>query len=140
MYERSAIVLEKNFNTILGFDKKPNLKTIYKDYKEITEEIQKYQSMLEEEDKIINEFDDVANNIRLIQQEQKKIYKSNIKLEEERNQFFDNLEEEPDIIERKLIKIENNVLENNKKLEELRKSYVTAITEFAQKQQDRNIC
>ena len=35
MYERSAIVLEKNFNTILGFDKKPNLKTIYKDYKEI---------------------------------------------------------------------------------------------------------
>ena len=140
MYERSAIVLEKNFNTILGFDKKPNLKTIYKDYKEITEEIQKYQSMLEEEDKIINEFDDVANNIRLIQQEQKKIYKSNIKLEEERNQFFDNLEEEPDIIERKLIKIENNILENNKKLEELRKSYVTAITEFAQKQQDRNIC
>ena len=54
MYERSAIVLEKNFNTILGFDKKPNLKTIYKDYKEITEEIQKYQSILEEEDKVIN--------------------------------------------------------------------------------------
>ena len=27
MYERSAIVLEKNFNTILGFDQKTNLKT-----------------------------------------------------------------------------------------------------------------
>ena len=34
MYERSAIVLEKNFNTILGFDQKINLKTIYKDFKE----------------------------------------------------------------------------------------------------------
>ena len=35
MYERSAIVLEKYFNGIFGFDKKINLKTIYKDYKEI---------------------------------------------------------------------------------------------------------
>ena len=53
MYERSAIVLEKYFNNICGFDKKINLKTIYKDYKEITEETQRYQTILEEEDKII---------------------------------------------------------------------------------------
>ena len=63
MYERSAIVLEKNFNTILGFDQKTNLKTIYKDFKELTEEIEDYQQILEEEDKIINEFDKVANEI-----------------------------------------------------------------------------
>ena len=67
MYERSAIVLEKNFNTILGFDQKINLKTIYKDFKELTEEIENYQQILEEEDKIINEFDKVANEIRKIQ-------------------------------------------------------------------------
>ena len=120
MYERSAIVLEKNFNTILGFDKKPNLKTIYKDYKEITEEIQKYQSILEEEDKVINEFDETANEIRKIQQEQKRLYKSNIKLEEDRNQLFDNLEDEPEVIEKKLLKIETTVSENNQKLEEIR--------------------
>ena len=54
MYERSAIVLEKKYNAILGFEEKPNLKTIYKDYKEITEEIQKYQLIIEEEDEIIN--------------------------------------------------------------------------------------
>ena len=35
MYERSAIVLEKYFNNICGLDKKINLKTIYKDYREI---------------------------------------------------------------------------------------------------------
>ena len=34
MYERSASVLERYFNGIFGFDKKTNLKTIYKDYKE----------------------------------------------------------------------------------------------------------
>lgn len=140
MYERSAIVLEKNFNTVLGFDKKPNLKTIYKDYKEITEEIQKYQSILEEEDKVINEFDETANEIRKIQQEQKKLYKSNIKLEEDRNQLFDNLEDEPEVIEKKLLKIETTVSENNQKLEEIREKYIKTITEFEQKQQDRNAC
>ena len=127
MYERSAIVLEKNFNTILGFDKKPNLKTIYKDYKEITEEIQKYQSILEEEDKVINEFDETANEIRKIQQEQKRLYKSNIKLEEDRNQLFDNLEDEPEVIEKKLLKIETTVSENNQKLEEIREKYIKTI-------------
>lgn len=140
MYERSAIVLEKNFNTVLGFDKKPNLKTIYKDYKEITEEIQKYQSILEEEDKVINEFDETANEIRKIQQEQKRLYKSNIKLEEDRNQLFDNLEDEPEVIEKKLLKIETTVSENNQKLEEIREKYIKTITEFEQKQQDRNAC
>lgn len=139
MYERSAIVLEKNFNTILGFDKKPNLKTIYKDYKEITEEIQKYQTILGEEDNIINEFDSVANQIRTIQQEQKKISKANTKYEEERNQLFNDLDENPETIEKKLTKIENNISEGNKRLEELRKDYIKAITDFAQKQQERNI-
>ena len=140
MYERSAIVLEKNFNTILGFDQKTNLKTIYKDFKELTEEIEDYQQILEEEDKIINEFDKVANEIRKIQQEQKKLYKSNIKQEEDRNQLFDNLDEDPEIISKKLKKIEENVAENNKKLEELRDNYVTSLTNFAQKQEERNSC
>lgn len=140
MYERSAIVLEKNFSTILGLDQKVNLKTIYKDYKEITEEIQKYQLIIEEEDNIINDFDKTANEIRSIQQEQKKLYKSNLKLEEERNQLFDNLDEESEIIERKLTKIENTISENNDKLIELRKKYVNSIAEFAQKQIDRNMC
>ena len=140
MYERSAIVLEKNFSTILGLDQKVNLKTIYKDYKEITEEIQKYQLIIEEEDNIINDFDKTANEIRSIQQEQKKLYKSNLKLEEDRNQLFDNLDEESEIIERKLTKIENTISENNDKLIELRKKYVNSIAEFAQKQIDRNMC
>ena len=47
MYERSAIVLENYFNTICGFDKKVNLKTIYKNYKEIIEEVQNYQTIID---------------------------------------------------------------------------------------------
>ena len=33
MYERSAIVLEKYFNKIFGFNEKNNLKNLYNSYK-----------------------------------------------------------------------------------------------------------
>ena len=112
MYERSAVVLEKYFSNIFGFGDKINLKTNYKNFKDLIEEFQKYQVISEKEEKIINEFDDSANQIRKIQQEQKKLYKSNIKFEEERNQLFDNLDESPDIIEKKLQKIENVITDN----------------------------
>ena len=140
MYERSAIILERYYNNIFGFDKKDNLKTIYKDYKNMIEEIKKYQSILAEEDKVINEFDSVANQIRKIQQEQKKIYKLNIKSEEERNQLFDSLDEEPNSIEKKLKIVEEKIDINNKRLEELREEFVNALIEFSQKQEARNRC
>ena len=136
MYERSAI--ERYFNEILEFDKKINLKTIYKDYKEIIEELQNYQTILEEEDKIINEFDEVANEIRKIQKEQKNIYKSNIELEEERNQLFDSLDEEPENIEKNLKRIEEKTEKNNKRLQELRENFINSLDVFSDKQRERN--
>ena len=138
MYERSAIVLEKYFNNICGFDKKINLKTIYKDYKEMVEEIQKYQDIIEEEDKVINEFDEAANDIRRIQQEQKKLYKANIKAEEDRDQLFNSLDEFPESIEKKLKNIEENVSKNNKRLEELREEFINSLTKFSEQQKERN--
>ena len=50
------------------------------------------------------------------------------------------MDEDPEIISKKLKKIEENVAENNKKLEELRDNYVTSLTNFAQKQEERNSC
>lgn len=138
MYERSAIILEKYYNNMFGFDKKENLKTVYKDFKYTIEEIQKYQDIVKEEDNIINEFDITANEIRQIQQEQKKIYKSNIKLEEDRNQLFDILDEDPSAIEKKLLKIEEKINENNKNLEELRERFVKNLVDFEDKQTERN--
>ncbi len=138
MYERSAIVLEKYYNDILGFNKKDNLKVVYKDYRELIEELKEYQKILEKEDKAINEFDNLANNIRKIQQEQQKICKSNIKLEENRGQLFNSLDEEPSVIEKKIKRIEDSVNENNKRIEELREEFVKTLTEFSQKQKERN--
>ena len=138
MYERSAVVLEKYFSNIFGFGDKINLKTNYKNFKDLVEEFQKYQVISEKEEKIINEFDDSANQIRKIQQEQKKLYKSNIKLEEERNQLFDNLDESPDIIEKKLQKIENVITDNNNRLIELKEEFTNCLNDFNSKQEERN--
>ena len=138
MYERSAVVLEKYFSNIFGFGDKINLKTNYKNFKDLIEEFQKYQVISEKEEKIINEFDDSANQIRKIQQEQKKLYKSNIKFEEERNQLFDNLDESPDIIEKKLQKIENVITDNNNRLIELKEEFTNCLNDFNSKQEERN--
>lgn len=138
MYERSATILEKNFNEIFGFNRKINLKTIFKDYKEIIEELEKYQSILEEEEKVINGFDIVASEIRKIQKEQKNIYESNINLEEEKMSLFEDLDEEPGTTEKKFKKIEEKIDKNNEKSKELRESFIKALTEFSDKQSERN--
>lgn len=138
MYERSAIVLEKYFNNILGLNKKINLQIVFDNYKELVEKTKQYQEIIENEDKIIEEFDATAKDITKIQQEQKKIYKSNAKFEEERNQLFDNLEDALEDIEKRLKKIETNIANNNIKLEELRESFIKSLTIFTQKQSERN--
>ena len=138
MYERSATILEKNFNETFEFNKKINLKTIFKDYKEMIEELEKYQTILEEEEKVINGFDIVASEIRQIQKEQKRIYESNINLEEEKIQLFEGLDEAPETTEKELKKIEEKIDKNNEKSKELRESFIKALTEFGEKQQERN--
>ena len=140
MYERSAIVLEKYFNSLFGFENKINLKNIYRDYKDLIEEIEEHESVLEQEDEIISEFDEVANEIRKIQQEQKKLYKLNLKIEQDREQLFSSLDETPENIEKKLKKIEEINNNNNIRLEELRKEFVDSLTRFGEKQKERNIC
>ena len=139
MYERSAIVLERYYTNVLKLDEKPNLKTNYKNFKDLVEEIQKYQITLEKEETVIYEFDTIANGIRSIQQEQKKIYKLNIRLEEERNQLFENLDENPALLERKLQKVQETIIKNNEKLEELKAQFVKYLSIFNEKQKERNI-
>lgn len=138
MYERSAIVLERYFYQMLGLQYETNFKTLFEDYEKLVNEIEKYQKISQEEETIINEFDNIANDIRRIQQEQKEMYKSNIKLENERNQLFEYLDEEPDDIEKKLKNIESKIKANNNKLEQLREEFVNTYIEFRNKQQNRN--
>jgi len=140
MYERSAIVLERYMEKILEFDKTYNLKDNYKDFENLIEEIKQYEIITTKEGKIIQEFDDTAKRIQLVQKRQTKLYNINISLEEERAKLFADLGEDSDTLEYKLKKVENNIDRNNEELKEIREQYIDCLTNFSQRQKERNKC
>ena len=140
MYERSAIVLEKYLNKIFGPDKESDIRISYETFKNVLEEIEKYQVITEEEEKIIDEFDDIVNKMQKIQKEQEGLSKEITKHEDIRTKLFNDFDQEPAIIEKKLIKIENIIDERAQKEQELRESYIELLNEFTEKQTERNKC
>ena len=140
MYERSAIVLERYIEKILKFDKQYNLRNNYINFKGLIEELENYQIIATKEGKIIQEFDDTVKKIESIQKEQEKIHNSNLKLEEDRNKLFNDLDENPETLEKKFNKIEISIEENNNKLIELRSKYTIYVSDFIEKQKERNKC
>jgi hypothetical protein len=140
MYERSAIVLERYMEKILEFNKNYNLKKNNDNYNELISEIENYQIMTEKELKVIQEFDDTAKKIEELQQEQEKIYKANKKLEDDRTQLFSDLGEDVKTLENKLKKIESAIDLNNERSKEIREEFIQYLSDFSQKQKDRNKC
>lgn len=140
MYERSAIVLERYIENILKFDNQYNLRSNYYNFKKLMEELEKYQIISTKEGKIIHEFDEAVKKIEEIQEEQEKIYNSNIKLEGDRNKLFSDLDESPETLEKKFNKIETLIAENDNKLKELKSQYIIYVSDFIEKQKERNKC
>ena len=64
MYERNAIVLERYFNQMFGYNMKNNIKTNFDDYCDLVECLEKYKDISDEEDIIMQEYDAIANKIR----------------------------------------------------------------------------
>lgn len=140
MYERSAIVLERYIQKIFEFDKTNNLKTNYKNFMELLDEVEKYQELAEKEGKIIKEFDDTVKEIESIQAKQEKVCEENQKLEKNRNQLFMDLGEDSKILDNKFKKTENAIEENNKYLKELREDFINYLSDFSNRQKERNKC
>ena len=138
MYERSAIVLERYFEKVFGFNKENNLKTNYENYSKIIQEVKEYQKIIEEEEKVIGKFDEVATEIEDIQNRQANLYESNLELENQRNRLFNDLSENPNTLDNKLQKIEEKIEKNNEELKKLREKYVKAIVIFTERQKERN--
>ena len=138
MYERSAIVLENYFEKILGLNKENNLKNNYDNYNQMIDEIKEYQRIIGEEEKIIQKFDESASEIESLQNKQKKIHEINVKIEDERNELFNDLSENTSSLDQKLQKIEETVEKNNEELKDLREKYVKALIIFIERQRERN--
>ena len=138
MYERSAIVLENYFDKILGLNKENNLKNNYENYSKLIQKIKEYQKMIEEEESVIVKFDESASEIQNLQNRQKKLYEQNIKLEQERNELFNDLSENTSTLDQRLQKIEKMLDANNENLKNLREEYVKTLIIFTERQRERN--
>ena len=46
MYERNAIVLERYFDKLFGYNEKNNLRNSYKNYIELMDQIEKYKEAI----------------------------------------------------------------------------------------------
>ena len=138
MYERSAIVLENYFSKIFGLNKLKNLKTNYEEYAQMIEEIKEYQRVMQEEEKIMKKFEEAAAEIEEIQKKQSQLHEENINIENQRDQIFNDLSENPSILYQKLEKIENKVESNNEELKNIREKYIKALVIFTERQKERN--
>ena len=74
MYERSAIVLERYLQTILGYRKRSNLKNNYKNYCKLIEDVEKYQETCIKEKDAVKEFNSTSEEISEIQKKEEKLY------------------------------------------------------------------
>lgn len=140
MYERSAIVLERYLQTILGYRKRSNLKNNYKNYCKLIEDVEKYQETCIKEKDAVKEFNSTSEEISEIQKREEKLYKKSAKLEYTRNIIFNNIEVDPDETEKCVIKIEASVEKNASDLIELRKEFIEKVKEYSVKKQYMQEC
>lgn len=140
MYERSAIVLERYLSKIFGQDPNTSIKANYDVYKDILEEMKNYQTITQEEEKIIDEFDEIAKKMQTIQKKQELLCSENIENEEERNKLFNDFDQDPAMIEKKILKLEKAIEDNEDEQKEIREKYISLLFNFSEKQKERNRC
>lgn len=140
MYERNAIVLERYFNQMFGYNMKNNIKTNFKDYSELVECLEKYKNISEEEETIMQEYDSIANRIREIQKKEETLNKKNDKYQKEREDIFQNIDENADTIQKKLDNVNSNIHNINEEIKENAQQFVEIIAEFNEKTKVRTTC
>ena len=133
MYERNAIIIERYFDNLFGYNFKNNIKVNYSLYCELIDASEKYKAITEEEEEIIIEYDIIANRIRDIQKTQESLNKKNIQFQEERNKIFENIDEDANLIQKKLDKINTNISNIDEEIKENASNFTNIVAEFNEK-------
>lgn len=140
MYERSAIVLERYFENLLGYRREGNIRDNFNNYCELVEKLEKYQINYEKELSATEEFEESLKKIRLVQASQKKLYEKSVKLEYNRNLMFDNIEAKVEETRKCIEKIEADVEKNNKEMVEVKEKLINALTVYNEKRFELSKC
>lgn len=140
MYERSAIVLERYFENLLGYRREGNIRDNFNNYCELVEKLEKYQINYEKELTATEEFEESLRKIRLVQASQKKLYEKSVKLEYNRNLMFNNIEAKVEETRKCIEKIESDVEKNNKEMVEIKEKLINALTVYNEKRFELSKC
>ena len=140
MYERNAIVLERYFNQMFGYNMKSNIKTNFKDYCDLVECLEKYKEISNVDEDIIQEYDMIANRIMEIQKKQEILNKKNIKLQDERAEIFQAIDENADIIQERFDTVHSNIQEVDDQIKQNSQEFISAVVEFNEKSKIRTEC
>ena len=140
MYERNAIIIERYFGKMFGYNIKNNIKCNFDNYSKLVEAAESYKKCTEEEEEIIIEYDIIANKITDIQKKQENLNKENIKLQDERNNFCENIDENANIIQKKLDKVNNEIKKIDEEIQENAINFINVVAEFNEKSIIRDKC
>lgn len=140
MYERNAIVIDRFFTELFGYDQVNNLKGNYQNYCDLISKLKRYQEISNKENDIMVDFEKVASDIKSIQKMQESYYKKCIKLQQTRKELFNNLEDNADVLKRKFDKINDEINKNNEEIEINVKGFINKISEFSEKSANRTQC
>lgn len=140
MYERNAIILERYFDKIFGYNLKNNIKVNFNNYCELVEIQEKYKNITEEEEETIIDYDLIANKIREIQMKQQSLYKENTQYHQQRESIFDNIDEDVNSIQRKFDIVNQNIQEIESQIKENGSNFISAVAEFNEKSSTRSRC
>lgn len=140
MYERNAIILERYFNQMFGYNLKNNIKTNFNDFCDLVESLEKYKDISEDEDNIVQDYDIIANKIRDIQKKQETLNKKNMKYQHEREELFQSIDENSEVIQKKFENVNNNIKILEEQIQANAIDFTDIVTEFGEKSTVRAKC
>ena len=140
MYERSAIVLERYFENLLGYRRECNLRDNFNYYCELVEKLEKYQTNYQKELIASQEYNVSLKKIKAIQLTQEKLYKNSANLEYNRYLLFSNVEAKIDDTRKCIEKIEQDVEKNNAAMVEQKEELLAALDVFNHKKFELSKC
>ncbi|HIT71943.1 MAG TPA: hypothetical protein IAD08_08565 [Candidatus Scatovivens faecipullorum] len=140
MYERSAIVLERYFENLLGYRRECNLRDNFNYYCELVEKLEKYQTNYQKELIASQEYNVSLKKIKAIQLTQEKLYKNSANLEYNRYLLFSNVEAKIDDTRKCIEKIEQDVEKNNAAMVEQKEELLAALEVFNDKKFELSKC
>ena len=140
MYERNAIVVDRYFSSIFGYDKKNNIKVNKDNYFELVDTLEKYQNASEIENNIMDEFEIIASKIKETQKKQEGLNKKTLKLFDSRKLLFESLDEDEENLKKEFDKIEASIIINENEIKDNSDIFVEEIKEFNEKSEIRSKC